>query len=88
MNLHYEALGMIMASLSPQRKASIQNITQALLSLNLSQSAVDTILAAIILETAEVQFVADGGLTPPVRESALDVLKPIFESKKTKTKKN
>jgi hypothetical protein len=88
MNISYEALTTIVASLSPERRATIQSITEMLLRLRLSQGSTDAIIASIILEAAEVQFTEDGGTVPPVRESTLDILRPIFESKKTKSKKN
>jgi len=88
MNVSYEALKIIMTSLSPERRASIQSITEAMVKLKLNHATMDAILASIILEAAEVQFVEDGGAIPPVRESTLDVLRPIFESKKDKIKKN
>lgn len=88
MNVSYEALKTIMTSLSPERRASIQSITEAMVKLKLNHTSMDAILASIILEAAEVQFVEDGGAIPPVRESTLDVLRPIFESKKDKIKKN
>ncbi len=88
MNIAYEALTTIVSSLSPERRATIQSLTELLLRLRLSQGSTDAIIASIILETAEVQFIEDGGAIPPERESTLDILKSIFESKKITTKKN
>lgn len=84
MNLSYEALATILASLTPERRASVHKITELLVLLRLPRASVDAVLAAIILEVAETQFVEDGGSVPPVRDSAIDVLRPLFEAKTSK----
>jgi hypothetical protein len=86
MKIAYDAVGALLASLSPERKKALSEITGYLLDLRISQDASDAIIAAIILEATEAQLIEDGGALPPVRESTLDLLRPIFESKKSKVK--
>ena len=86
MKIAYDAVGALLASLSPERKKALSEITGYLLDLRISQDASDAIIAAIILEATEAQLIEDGGARPPVRESTLDLLRPIFESKKSKVK--
>lgn len=87
MKIVYDALGALLTSLSPERKSIVIEVTGLLVDLDLPQDAADAIIAAIILETAEVQFIKDGGTVPPVRNSTLDLLKPIFDSKRSKEAK-
>jgi hypothetical protein len=84
MKIAYDAVGALLAALSPDRRKAVTEITGYLLDLRLSQDASDAIIAAIILEATESQLIEDGGAAPPVRDSTLDLLRPIFESKKTK----
>jgi hypothetical protein len=86
MKIAYDVVGALLASLAPERRRAITEITGFLLDLRLSPEASDAIIAAIILEATEAQLIEDGGAVPPVRDSTLDLLRPIFESKKTKTK--
>lgn len=74
----------IMSSLTPIRQQSVIKITTELMNLRLSAVAVDTILAAIILETAEKQYVDEGGAVPPPRESTVDILRSLFAEKTEK----
>lgn len=74
----------IMSSLTPIRQQSVKKITAELLNLRLSVVAVDTILAAVILEAAEKQYVDEGGAVPPPRESSVDILKSLFSEKTDK----
>lgn len=74
----------IMSSLTPIRQQSVKKITTELMNLRLSAVAVDTILAAIILETAEKQYVDEGGAVPPPRESTVDILRSLFAEKTEK----
>lgn len=85
MSLQYEAMGAILSSLSLEKRATIKEITTLLLKLQLSQDSVDVILAALILEVAEKQFVDDGGAIPPERDSSVDAMKPLFDKKTTKS---
>lgn len=82
MNLAYEALGALLASLTLERRSYVNSVAEALVKLRLSQESSDAILGALIIEAAEVQFVEDGGAVPPVRDSTLDLLKPILENKR------
>ena len=82
MNTSLDALAAILSSLTTSRRASIQSVTEALIKLRLPKETIDTILAVVILEAAEVQFVDDGGASPPPRESTVDIFRPIFEKKK------
>lgn len=74
----------IMSSLTPIRQQSVKKITTELMNLRLSAVAVDTILSAIILETAEKQYVDEGGAVPPPRESTVDILRSLFAEKTEK----
>ena len=82
MSLTYEALGALLASLTPERRAQVNSVADALVKLRLSQESTDAILGALIIESAEVQYTEDGGAVPPVRDSTLDLLKSVFEKKR------
>lgn len=86
MKLAYDAVSVLLTSLSTERRAAISELTERLIRLRLSPDASDAILAAIILEATEVQIMEDGGAKPPQRTSTHELLKPIFESKKSKGK--
>lgn len=85
MNTSIDALAAILSSLTANRRASIQAVTEALVKLRLPRETIDTILSVVILESAEVQFVEEGGASPPQRESTVDIFRPIFEKKKPKS---
>lgn len=74
----------IMNSLTPLRQQAVKKITTELVNLRLSSTAVDAIIAAIILETAEKQYVDEGGAIPPPRESSIDILKSLFVNRTDK----
>ena len=74
----------IMSSLTPLRQQSVKKITSELINLRLSSSSIDTIVSAIILETAEKQYVDEGGAVPPPRESSVEILKSLFIEKTEK----
>lgn len=78
------AMMAIMNSLTPLRQQAVKKIITELLSLRLSTSAVDAILAAVILEAAESQYVDEGGAVPPPRDSSVDILKSLFVGKTPK----
>jgi hypothetical protein len=80
--LTHAALTAILGSLTPIRQESVKKITAELVRLRLSSETIDTIVAALILEAAEVQYVDDGGAVPPPRESSVELLKNIFTQKK------
>jgi hypothetical protein len=85
-NVIYETIQALLMSLTPARKEAILTITNNLIKLKLNPAAMDSIVAAIILETAEAQYVEDGGAHPPQREAAVDILKPVLSSEKLKKK--
>lgn len=72
------AMMAIMNSLTPLRQQSVKRITTELVNLRLSAAAIDAVLAAVILEAAEKQYVDEGGAVPPPRESSVDILKSLF----------
>lgn len=74
----------IMNSLTPLRQQSVKKITAELVSLRLNSATIDAIIAAVILEAAEKQYVDEGGTVPPPRESSVDVLKSLFTEKTNK----
>lgn len=80
MTLAYEALGALLASLTSDRRAHVNTVAECLVKLRLSQESIDAVLGVLIVETAEIQFVEDGGAVPPVRDSTLELLRPILES--------
>lgn len=82
-HLIHAALSAILGSLTPLRQESVKKITTELVRLRLNSDAVDTIIAAVILEAAEVQYVDEGGAVPPPRESSVELLRNIFMQKKT-----
>lgn len=82
--LTHAAMMSIMGSLTPVRQASVKKITTELVNLRLEKETIDTILSAVILEAAEVQYVDEGGAVPPPRESSVEVLKSLFEKKRPK----
>lgn len=82
MSLAYEALGALLSSLTAERRAHVNGVAEALVKLRLSQESSDAILGALIIEAAEVQFIEEGGAVPPVRDSTVDLLKPILENKR------
>lgn len=84
MSLAYEALGALLSSLTADRRAHINSVAESLVKLRLPQESSDAILGALIIECAEVQFIEDGGAVPPVRDSTLDLLKPVLDGKKKK----
>ena len=83
-SLGYEVMSTLLLSLTPERRAAVKVITQQLIVMHIPAAAMDAILAAIILEAAESQFVIDGGTASP-KDNALDILRPIFiQNKKNK----
>lgn len=84
MNTSLDALAAILSSLTASRRASIHAVTESLVKLRLPRETIDTILAVVILESAEIQFVEDGGASPPERESTVDIFRSVFEKKKPK----
>ena len=80
--LTHAALTAILGSLTPIRQESVKKITAELVRLRLDSDVIDTIVAAVILETAEVQYVEEGGAVPPPRESSVELLRNIFTQKK------
>jgi hypothetical protein len=78
------AIMAIMSSLTPLRQQSVKKITTELVNLRLSTDIVNTILAAIILEAAEKQYIDEGGAIPPPRESSVEVLRNLFTEKVNK----
>ena len=81
----YEVMGTLLLSLAPERRAAVRVITQQLVALRIPQASMDAILAAVILEAAESQYTQEGGTASP-RESAIDVLRPMFSEKKSNKK--
>lgn len=86
-NLAYDVMTTVLLSLSPERRAAVKAIVEQLVFLRLENHAMDAILAAVILEAAEVQYVQDGGSSSP-KESALDALRPIFAPPRKQKKKS
>lgn len=84
-SLGYEVMGTLLLSLTAERRNSVKFITEQLVALRLPQKSMDAILAAVILEAAESQYVADGGTASP-KENTLDILRPIFTENKPKKK--
>lgn len=82
------AMMAIMNSLTPLRQQSVKKITTELVNLRLSSTAIDTVLAAVILEAAERQYVDEGGAVPPPRESSVDILKSLFTDRVNKKEAN
>ena len=77
----HAALMAILGSLTPQRQQSVKKITAELVGLGLPKESVDAVLAAVILEAAEAQYVAAGGAAPPPRESSVSILRNLFSKK-------
>lgn len=88
MNVVYETVQVLLASLTPSRKESILIITNNLLKLKLSPASMDAIVAAIVLEAAEAQYVEQGGARPPLRESTADLLRPILSQENSNKKRD
>lgn len=84
-SLGYEVMGTLLLSLTTERRAAVRVITQQLVALRIPGTSMDAILAAVILEAAESQFVADGGTASP-KDNVLDVLQPIFTENKSNKK--
>jgi len=84
----YETVQALLASLTPSRKESILIITNNLLKLKLSPVSMDAIVAAIVLEAAEAQYVEQGGALPPPRESTTDLLRPILSQENSNKKRD
>lgn len=84
MSVTYDALGAIFISLTQDRKTHVSTVAETLVKLRLPKESVDAILAAVILEVAETQYVEDGGAAPPIRDATIDVLRPLIESKSKK----
>jgi len=78
----HAALMAILGSLTPPRQQSVKKITTELVYLGLPKESVDAILAAVILDAAEAQYVSDGTAAPPPRESSVSILKNLFSKKK------
>ena len=78
----HTALMAIRGSLTPPRQQSVKKITSELVYLGLPKETVDAVLAAVILEAAEAQYVSDGGAVPPPRESSVSILRNLFSKKK------
>jgi hypothetical protein len=90
-SLGYDVMTTLLLSLTPERRSAIKIVTQQLIMLRIPVTSMDAIIAAVILEAAESQFVIDGGTASP-KQDVLDVLKPIFaankQNKKSDNKKN
>lgn len=86
-SLGYDVIGALLLSLTPERRAAVKIITQQLIVLHIAQGIMDAIIAAVILEAAESQFIADGGTASP-KDNALDILRPIFSQPKQNKKIN
>lgn len=90
-SLGYDVMGTLLLSLTSERRTAIKIVTQQLIMLRIPAASMDVIIAAVILEAAESQFVIDGGTASP-KQDTLDVLKPIFttnkQNKKSSGKKN
>ncbi len=86
-NVVYETVQALLASLTPTRREAILVITNNLLKLKLPQASMDSIVAAVVLEAAEAQYIEDGGARPPTRDlNTSEILKPIFQQKKDNKK--
>lgn len=86
-NVLYETVQALLASLTPTRRDAILVITNNLIKLKLSPASMDSIVAAVVLEAAEAQYVEEGGARPPARDlNTSDILKPIIENKKVSKK--
>lgn len=77
-NVAQGAVAALLSSLTPVRRESVKRITTELVTLRLPQDTLDAVLAAVILSAAEVQYVDEGGATPPPRESTVDLLRSVF----------
>jgi hypothetical protein len=88
MNVVYETVQALLASLTPSRKESILIITNNLLKLKLSPATMDAIVAAVVLEAAEAQYVEQGGARSPPRESTTDLLGPILSQENSNKKRD
>lgn len=80
-SLVFDSMGAMFNSLTSDRKGHLTAIAERFVRLNIPQDTSDALLAVLILEAAERQFVEDGGARPPPRESTIDILKPLFEAK-------
>lgn len=83
-----ESMGAMFGRLTPERKKHLAVIADRMVLLNIPPETSDVIIAALIVEAVERQFVEDGGAAPPPRESTIDVLRPLFEVSKKKTTAN
>ena len=88
MNVVYETVQALLASLTTSRRESILVITNNLLKLKLTPATMDAIVAAIVLEAAEAQFLELGGARPPPREATADLLRPLLTSEHSNKKKD
>lgn len=84
-SLGYEVMTTLLLSLTPERREAVRVITQHLVAMRIPTASMDAILAAIILEAAESQFVIDGGTASP-KDNVLDILRPIFTQNKQNKK--
>ena len=84
-SLGYEVMTTLLLSLTPERREVVRVITQHLVAMRIPTASMDAILAAIILEAAESQFVIDGGTASP-KDNVLDILRPIFTQNKQNKK--
>lgn len=77
-NLVQASVGALLSSLTPVRREAVKRVTTELVALRLPQETLDAVLAAVILSAAEVQYVDEGGATPPPRESTVELLRNVF----------
>lgn len=88
MNVVYETVQALLASLTTSRRESILVITNNLLKLKLSPASMDAIVAAIVLEAAEAQYLEQGGARPPPREATADLLRSLLSPENSNKKKD
>lgn len=74
-----DSMNAIFNTLSKERKAHLAVIADRMVLLGIPPETTDVLIGVLILEAAERQFVEDGGVRPPPRESTLEILQPLFE---------
>lgn len=75
----FETMSALLQTLSPGRKKLLEEITFAITRLKIPQETSEAVIAVLILEAAESQYVEEGGAKPPPRESTLEIIRPLFE---------